>query len=334
MINRKVLTLAIAAYNVEEVIGKCLNSILECDESTLQLVDVVIINDGSTDNTKAIIEEYAQRRSDLFQLINKENEGYGSTFSVAFAAAKGKYYKVLDSDDWIDPQELSKLVGYLSACDDDLVITNYYSYDNETAVIKKEKLEFIDKSIEYGKSYNICEKQNGFETQFIGGTVVKTKLLYDNAISVCKVFYTDLEFISKIFTCANTISFFDIYVTVYRKNQKANSSNYKSMAKNAWQFEAVCMAMLDYYKNTYKDNKNLQIVSRHISYQISAYVSALLLNKISREIYEKLVELVIEMEKDSYILIKNSFSRRMQLIISLPKLYPLMSVIYRFGKGL
>ena len=76
----------------------------------LKDIEVLVVNDGSTDNSLTIAEEYAARFPDSYRVITKENGGHGDAVNSGLSSATGKYFKVVDSDDWLDPGELNKLL--------------------------------------------------------------------------------------------------------------------------------------------------------------------------------------------------------------------------------
>lgn len=106
----KILTISIASYNAEKDLPKCLDSFVE--SNVLDKLDIIVINDGSSDNTSKIAHNYADKHSSI-RVIDKLNGGHGSTINCGIVSAKGKYFRIVDSDDWIDPNELEKLVKYL-----------------------------------------------------------------------------------------------------------------------------------------------------------------------------------------------------------------------------
>src|SRR5699024_5608796 len=99
----------------------------------LNKAEIIIVNDGSCDNTVNIANEYVKMFPDTFILIDKENGGHGSTINASVKKASGKYYKVVDADDWVKTDNLIKLIQKLEKIDVDMVFTTgyeYYSKDN------------------------------------------------------------------------------------------------------------------------------------------------------------------------------------------------------------
>ena len=121
----KLLTVSVAAYNGAATLQKALESCLVADESLEALLDVIIIDDGSTDGTAALAQAFVQAHPGSFRLVSKVNGGYGSTLNTAVELASGRYYRTLDCDDWFDTNALQTLLRRLQNCTADAVYTNY-----------------------------------------------------------------------------------------------------------------------------------------------------------------------------------------------------------------
>lgn len=93
----KLLSIAIPCYNSAAYMRKCIDSLLPGGED----VEIIIVNDGSSDNTMDIAEEYRERFPAIIKVVNKENGGHGSAVNVGIEQARGLYFKVVDSDDWV-----------------------------------------------------------------------------------------------------------------------------------------------------------------------------------------------------------------------------------------
>ena len=122
----KYITFAIPCYNSEAYMEKAINSILPAGED----VEILIVNDGSSDRTKKIGKQYAERFPSIVRVINKENGGHGDAVNSGLSQASGKYFKVVDSDDWVDEDSLMKLLevikGFVSQEEEvDMIVSNY-----------------------------------------------------------------------------------------------------------------------------------------------------------------------------------------------------------------
>lgn len=133
----KLLSIIIPVYNVEAYLRKCLDSLL-IPEEWKEKLEVIVVNDGSPDNSLAIATDYAERYPQTFRVINKENGGHGSAWNIGLKEARGKYVKFLDSDDWLE--NLSILMERLQDLDVDIVFckkNHFYAETNTKEVLSE-----------------------------------------------------------------------------------------------------------------------------------------------------------------------------------------------------
>ncbi len=143
---QKLLTIVVPVYKVEPYINKCLDSLIIAPE-LMEKMDVLIINDGTPDNSAEMSREYVKRFPDSFRQIDKENGGHGSVWNMGVKEAYGKYTRFLDSDDWLE--NLNLLIEKLESCDADLVITPTLCHCANEELWKQEI-----KDMEFGKVYD------------------------------------------------------------------------------------------------------------------------------------------------------------------------------------
>jgi glycosyltransferase involved in cell wall biosynthesis len=103
---QKLISFCVPSYNSEAYMEKCINSLLIGGDK----VEIIIVNDGSKDNTGAIADSYKEKYPNIVKVIHKENGGHGSGVNAGVREATGIYYKVVDSDDWADEEGLLKLL--------------------------------------------------------------------------------------------------------------------------------------------------------------------------------------------------------------------------------
>ena len=134
----KLLSFAIPCYNSEAYMRKCIDSILIGGED----VEILIVDDGSTkDNTAAIADEYEKKYPTICRAIHQPNGGHGEAVNAGIRNATGLYFKVVDSDDWVDPDAYMKILDKLrefagSDTNLDMLLANYV-YEKEGAKHKK-----------------------------------------------------------------------------------------------------------------------------------------------------------------------------------------------------
>ena len=102
----KYITFAVPCYNSESYMRRCVDTLLAGGKD----VEIILINDGSTDNTAGIADEYQLRYPDIVRAVHKKNGGHGSGVNKGLELAQGIYYKVVDSDDWLDQEAYRKLL--------------------------------------------------------------------------------------------------------------------------------------------------------------------------------------------------------------------------------
>lgn len=118
----KVISIIIPTYNMEGYLDKCLSSLII---GKMESVEVVVVNDGSTDASLAIAQSYVKKYPNSFSVINKENGNYGSCINAGLYSATGKYIKVLDADDSFYTANFEKMVTMLEKIDVDLFLTDF-----------------------------------------------------------------------------------------------------------------------------------------------------------------------------------------------------------------
>lgn len=132
----KLITFTVPCYNSEAYMRRCIDSLLKAGDCA----EIIIVDDGSTDGTGEIGDEYAAEYPDMVQVVHKENGGHGSGVNAGLQRATGKYYKVVDSDDWLDETALKNVIKQLKKWEKknkepDLIVCNYlYDHLNEGRV--------------------------------------------------------------------------------------------------------------------------------------------------------------------------------------------------------
>lgn len=253
----KVITITIPSYNVEEFLENTLDSFLI--ESILQDIEVLIVDDGSKDGTAAIAKRYEAQYPDSFRLISKENGGHGSTINVGIREARGKYFKVVDGDDWVDKDGFTTLVNALKTCDSDFVFTNYYEYYEDVAETKPVSFDILETNREYAFP-EVCEKK----LLPMHALVIKTSILKDNHIRLDeKCFYVDVEYVLFPVPFVKTVTFFDCYVYMYRLALDTQSVSIKGFQKHKDDHVRVCLHLLEFARD-YK--KQPDAVPQYVNY--------------------------------------------------------------------
>lgn len=125
--NKLTFSVIIPVYNSEKFLPKCLDSVLTQKGS----FEVIAVNDGSTDNSPKILQEYAEKYANL-KIINQQNQGVSAARNAGMAASGNKYITFLDSDDWFEPDVFEKVSSVIKKDNPDIVLAGFYDvYDHE-----------------------------------------------------------------------------------------------------------------------------------------------------------------------------------------------------------
>lgn len=242
---KKILTVLIPVYNTEKYIKRCLDSLI--DESIIDNIEILIVSDGSKDNSITIARDYEKKYPNSIKIIEKENGGHGSTINKGLEIATGKYFRVLDSDDWFNTSDFVKLVNYLKNDDSDLVVTNY----SQEHVYKGASIYLEYKNLVDNKIYDFDKIDlsilNG-EYFVMATSTYKTELLRKAKLHLFeKTFYVDMQFNVIGFSLVKTFKYYDLDIYRYFIGRKDQSNNFASLVKNQENHEKVMKCLVDYY---------------------------------------------------------------------------------------
>lgn len=244
----KVLSVSIAAYNVEAFLTNCLDSFIDNDSSLMDMLEVIIVSDGSKDKTVSIAREYERKYPNTFVVVDKENGGYGSTINTSIKIAKGKYYKLVDGDDWVNTEDLYRFIEFLTKTDADMVLSRYCFVNDVDGSKRIPTRQIPFDGIQ--RSFDELGTEDAFEMHYLA---FKTAILRDNHISITeKCFYTDVEYMLKPIPFIKTYAAVDLCVYMYRIGREGQSVSISSWQKNLEMALTVTFVLVDYY-NKIKD---------------------------------------------------------------------------------
>lgn len=132
----KILTVVIPTYNMQAYLSRCLDSLI-VEEGLMDVLEVLVVNDGSKDESSVIAHVYQERFPGTFRVIDKENGNYGSCVNRGLSEARGTFIKILDADDWFDNAQFSLYLRKLQELEQplDLVLTDYTKVDEQGKVL-------------------------------------------------------------------------------------------------------------------------------------------------------------------------------------------------------
>ena len=240
----KVLSVSVAAYNMARLIRECLDSFAA--SGVLEEVEILVTDDGSRDETPEIVEEYVKKYPDSVRLIRQENHGPGSTVRSGAEHAAGKYFRMVDSDDRVDPAAFAALVRRLKETEADLVLCGYTLFDDKTGETRLCPSP-LPEGARWGEKMPFPEAAAGLETA-MHAAVYKTELFRRIAPEILDGFYTDMLYLLLPVPLVKTVEFFEGSVYQYRVALEGQSMNWRSMQKNEPQHRAVLEKVIALYE--------------------------------------------------------------------------------------
>ena len=213
------ISILVPIYNVNRYLRKCLDSIVN---QTLKNIEIICINDGSTDNSLEILMEYIFDNRIL--VINKSNSGYGDSMNKGLEFVSGKYIGIVESDDFVDINMFEFLYKFTENGDIDMIRSDYYLYYNENE-IKPINFNIIESG--YDNIFNPIEFPNIFLIIInIWTEIYKKELIINNKIkflSTPGASYQDISFFFKTIFKSNKIFYINKPFYYYRQTNPNSS---------------------------------------------------------------------------------------------------------------
>lgn len=210
------VSIIVPVYNVEQYLRKCLDSLVN---QTYKNIEIIVINDGTKDNSQDIIDEYKENYPDLIKSYIKENGGLASARNFGLKKSKGDYIVFVDSDDYVDITMIEKLCNEVKRTNSDIVVCGANSVMNNTI---SELSNFIQYSLNNKKNYII---------NCVGACwqIIKRDLFIKNKLFFLENhFYEDIAIIPVLAIFANKISYIhdNLYYYLTRSGSIMNQIKY------------------------------------------------------------------------------------------------------------
>lgn len=297
----KVLTIAIPSYNVEKTLEETIRSLLFDDPTLLQLLEIIIVNDGSKDKTPQIGERLEKEYPTIIKLLNKENGGHGSTINAAIQIAQGKYFRVVDGDDWLLSSNLKRLLQFLHESDVDIVGNDYYRVIDGTEIKSYVKASTMQSNQIF--SFDEIYKQYSFSMHAV---TIKSILLRDkNLLLDENCFYVDVEYDTYLVYHAKTVLYLDYPVYMYRVGQAQQSVSADGWWRHRDNHATVVKSLIRFYQNfevsnSQEEGKKAYFKSKVIKSFAGHYTIIQFFDRNKRKVYKKELELFDSSIKKDY----------------------------------
>lgn len=242
----KNLTFLVPCYNVSDCVSRCIDSMLVDD--ILDDIEILLINDGSKDNTLEVLREYEAKCPETVRVIDKENGGWGTAINLGIREAKGKYLKEVDADDWVSSENLKKYIAFLKENEIDYIATDYTEYFKAT---DKYELHSYHQDI-YNKQMLLNDFWENHSNAWdfpIHAITYRTQVLHDNDIKVGDRYYGDIEYNLYPLPYVQTICVLPINVTVYFRGSDEQSTSTVGYAKHYKDYAAMSQRITKFFLN-------------------------------------------------------------------------------------
>lgn len=291
----KLLSIVIPSYNSEAYMRKCIESLLIGGDE----VEIIIVDDGSTDNTGKIADEYAKEHPGIIKAIHQENGGHGAAVNTGLGAASGLFFKVVDSDDWVKESAYLKILETLeelSGTDTalDMLISNFV-YEKEGE--KKKKVMRYHFALPQDRIFTWKDIKHFRKGQYIlmHSVIYRTKLLRECGLKLPEhTFYVDNIFVFEPLPSVRNMYYLDVNFYRYYIGREDQSVNEKVMISRIDQQICVNKLMLDFLvqkKAEIKKQRKMRIYMENYLEIITVISSIMLIRSGIDENLEKKKEL-------------------------------------------
>ncbi len=292
----KLLSIAIPCYNSEQYMRKCIDSLLVGGED----VEIIIVDDGSTkDRTAEIADEYAAQFPTIVKAVHKENGGHGSAVNAGIANARGLYFKVVDSDDWVKESAymevldtLREMVGGRNVLD--MLICNFV-YDKEGEKRKKVMHYRHMMPVREMFTWNDCKHFRKGHYILMHSVIFRTKLLKECGLQLPeRTFYVDNLYVFEPLPYVKNMYYLDVNFYRYYIGRDDQSVNESVMISRIDQQIKVNKLMMDYLVENQAEirkTKRLYQYMKNYLEIVTTVSSVLLIRSETEENLEKKEEL-------------------------------------------
>lgn len=288
----KLLTAAVPCYNSAEYMRHAIDTLLSGGDD----MEIIIVNDGSKDDTEKIGLEYQERYPEIVRIISQENGGHGEAVNTGLANAKGLYFKVIDSDDWVNEKALQQVIAKLKELiadgnSPDLFVVNYV-YEKVGA--KKKKVINYKGALPRDEIFTWDDMMHFRIDQNIlmHSTIYRTNLLKDCGMKLPKhTFYVDNIFVYQPLPYVKTLYYMDVNLYRYFIGRDDQSVNEEVMIRRVDQQIRITKIMIGSHDiTTIKSKKLRKYMIKYLS-MMMVVSSVLLIKEGSDESLAKKEEL-------------------------------------------
>lgn len=276
------LSIIIPVYNVEKYIERCINSILSQSFTDFELI---IVNDGSTDNSGLICDEF-KKNDKRISVIHQQNRGLSIARNEGIRISCGKYLSFVDSDDFLSTNAYEEIINAMENYDLDILVGNAYCYMDENNIKPLLRKRNFNNIIYTGEEFLCKSLENESMLMPVWQFILKRDLLTENNISFEKgIYHEDELWTPKVFLCAKRVKYTEKYFYMYcqRQGSIVKSSNY---VVRALDIIKICYKLEDIYINlSNKEHKKILLDNLVILYLNAFYIGKLINHPIIKKAF-------------------------------------------------
>ena len=301
----KLLSFAVPCYNSAAYMEKCVDSLLKGGED----VEIIIVNDGSTDETAMIADRYAREYPSIIKAVHKENGGHGSAVNAGIDQADGLYFKVVDSDDWVKEEPYMQILDTLKDLTGgeqvlDMLVSNFVY---EKVGEKRHKVMRYKHALPVGEMFTWEDVKHFHKGQYMlmHSVIFRTKLLRECGLRLPEhTFYVDNLYVFEPLIYVRNMYYLDVNFYRYYIGREDQSVNESVMIGRIDQQIKVNKLMIDYLVEKKSQAANKKLYHYMLSYLdiITTVSSILLIRSGTEENLEKKKELWNYLRKKDWLL--------------------------------
>ncbi|MCL1851864.1 MAG: glycosyltransferase [Peptococcaceae bacterium] len=234
------ISVIVPVWNVEEYLDRCLRSIIN---QSMQDIEIIVVNDGSPDNSQRIIDEYLSAYPTIVKCVNKENGGIGSARNAGLGEAKGEFISFVDSDDYIVPHMMESLYSKAIEAQADLVVCNVVTVDDNNSFVER-----VSCQPEHVHSNKLGYAFYG--TMACWNKLYRKDLLLNNKIEFrIGTSAEDFDFTIKAFLHAQCVEFSHEYLYFYQIREGSLTHSLAGLRNRIMEMEQAAEAIVEYCQN-------------------------------------------------------------------------------------
>lgn len=305
----KNLTIIVPAYNSEDYLKRCLDSLIVPDPK----IEIIVVNDGSSDSTGEIGEAYQAKYPEQIRVIHKENGGHGSGVNTGIMHATGQFVKVVDSDDWVDQTAYKTLLNFIDRLAEnseiDMLISNYVY---EKVGVKNKKVIEYSKYLPKDKPFTWKDAKFTIGKYLLMHSITyRTEMLQEMNLQLPEhTFYVDNLFVFEPLKYVRKMYYINVDFYRYYIGRDDQSVNEAVMIKHIDQQLFVNRRLIELYLNETIENPYLNKYMLQFVEIVTTVSSVLLLKDGTKESLGKKQELwdfILEIDPKLYRRLRKRF---------------------------